>query len=338
MSIHRFRYLFQQYIKKIASSDEIEEFLIMMKREDYDDEVKILLEEFWNQVASDAPIPEEKAERIFNSIMASSIEKEPLSIFNSKTFWYRSVAAIFIVGLSAMFYLMRSGIPESQQAKLVFEKSKTTNKLVRRFINLPDGSSVILNENSRLEISDSFGTNSKRQVYLSGEAYFDIAYDHSRPFIVYTGKIKTTVLGTAFNIKSSPGDKKVIITVTRGKVKVGDNQKTYNVIVPDEQVVFDESINRPIKKPVKAEKFIEWTNGDIYFDDVSIRDVAKQLQERFQVSIIFSNEQIKSCKFSATFLKSQSLKQILNIIGEFNQIKYQFKDDKTIIMSGLGCK
>jgi ferric-dicitrate binding protein FerR (iron transport regulator) len=338
MSIHRFRYLFQQYIKKIASSDEIEEFLIMMKREDYDDEVKILLEEFWNQVASDAPIPEEKAERIFNSIMASSIEKEPLSIFNSKTFWYRSVAAIFIVGLSAMFYLMRSGIPESQQAKLVFEKSKTTNKLVRRFINLPDGSSVILNENSRLEISDSFGTNSKRQVYLSGEAYFDIAYDQSRPFIVYTGKIKTTVLGTAFNIKSSPGDKKVIITVTRGKVKVGDNQKTYNVIVPDEQVVFDESINRPIKKPVKAEKFIEWTNGDIYFDDVSIRDVAKQLQERFQVSIIFSNEQIKSCKFSATFLKSQSLKQILNIIGEFNQIKYQFKDDKTIIMSGLGCK
>lgn len=76
---------------------------------------------------------------------------------------------------------------------------------------------------------------------------------------------------------------------------------------------------------------------DIYFDDVSIKDVAKQLQERFGVSIVFSNEQIKSCKFSATFLKSQSLPQILNVIGEFNQIKYQFKDTKTVILDGSGC-
>jgi transmembrane sensor len=338
MSIHRFRYLFQQYIKKLASSEEIEEFLIMMKREDYDDEVKILLDEFWNQIASDAPIPEEKAERIFNSIMAYSKEKDPIPIFKTKSFWYKSVAAIFIVGLSAMFYLTRLGVSEPQQVKLISERLKTIEKPARRFINLPDGSSVILNENSFLEISDSFGINGKREVYLHGEAYFDIAHDQQVPFIVHTGKIKTTVLGTAFNIKSSPGNKKIIITVTRGKVKVGDNQKTYNVITPDEQVVFDESISQHVKMLVKAEQFIEWTNGDIYFDDVSIKDVAKQLQERFDVSIVFSNEQIKSCKFSARFLRSQSLKQILNIIGEFNQIKYQFKDDKTVILSGLGCQ
>jgi len=338
MSIHRFRYLFQQYIKKMASSDEIEEFLTMMKREDYDEEVQILLDEFWNQVASDAPIAEEKAERIFNSIMASSREKELFLSIKSKSFWYRSAAAIFIIGLSALFYLSRSGITESQEVKLISEKSKTIDKPARRFINLPDGSSVILNENSNLKISDSFGTNNKREVYLQGEAYFDITHNPTKPFIVHTGKIITTVLGTAFNIKMSSVDKKVIITVTRGKVKVGDNEKTYNVIVPDEQVVFYESISQHVKKPVKAEKFIEWTNGDIYFDDVSIKDVAKQLQDRFDVSIVFSNEQIKSCKFSATFLKSQSLKQILHIIGEFNQIKYQFKDERTVILSGLGCK
>lgn len=338
MSIHRFRYLFQQYVNKTASPDETEEFLSMMKREDYDEEVQILLDEFWNQVASDTPIAEEKAERIFNTIMASARENEPSILFANRSFWYKSAAAILIIGLSAMFYLIKSDTSESRQAKVISEKLKMFNKPARRFINLPDGSSVILNENSKLEISDSFGSNRKREVYLHGEAYFDITHDQNRPFIVHTGKIQTTVLGTAFNIKASPGDKKVIITVTRGKVKVGDDEKTYNVIVPDEQVVFDESISQHVKKPVNAERFIEWTNGDIYFDDVSIKDVAKQLQERFGVSIIFSTEQIKSCKFSATFLKSQSLKQILNIIGEFNQIKYQFKDDKTVILSGFGCK
>lgn len=338
MSIHRFRYLFQQYISKMATSDEIEEFLAMMKREDYDDEVQTLLDEFWNQVASDDPIPEEKAERIFNSIMATSKEKESFFLLRSRGFWYRSVAAIFIIGLSAMFYINKSGISEPKQAILASEKPKVSDKPTRRFINLPDGSSVILNENSSLNVSDSFGSDRKREVYLQGEAYFDITPNPNQPFIVHTGEIITTVLGTAFNIKVSPLDKKVTVTVTRGKVKVGDNKTTYNVLVPDEQVVVDASISQHIKVPVIAEQFIEWTNEDIYFDDVNIRDVAKQLQDRFGVSILFSTEKIKSCKFSATFLKSQSLKQILNIIGEFNQIKYQFKDEKTVVLSGLGCK
>ena len=204
MSIHRFRYLFQQYIKKIASTEEIEEFLTMMKREDYDDEVKILLDEFWNQVASDAPIPEENAERIFNSIMASSKEKESFQLFKGKSFWYKSAAAIFIIGLSAMFYLNRSGISEPQQVKVIPEKSKVLDKPARRFINLPDGSSVILNENSSLKISDSFEADRKREVYLHGEAYFDITHNQNRPFIVHTGKIITTVLGPTSGRQQEP--------------------------------------------------------------------------------------------------------------------------------------
>lgn len=310
----------------------------MMKREDFDDEVKILLDEFWNQVASDAPIPEEKAERIFNSIMASSREKESFLLLKSKNFWYRSAAAIFIIGLSAMFYLSRSGISESQQVKVISEKSKIMEKPTRRFINLPDGSSVILNENSQIEIAENFNSDAKREVYLMGEAYFDINHDSERPFIVHTGKLKTTVLGTAFNIKSSAGAKTVTVTVTRGKVEVGDENQTFNVITPNEQIVFNEEHNNVVKTPVKAESYIKWTNEDIYFDDVSIKDVAKQLQERFGVSIVFSNEQIKTCKFSATFLKSQSLPQILNIIAEFNQIKYQFRDNKVVVLDGSGCE
>jgi transmembrane sensor len=338
MSIHRFRYLFQQYVTKRASTDEVEEFFIMMKRDDYDYEIQGLLDEFWNQVASDTPMAEEKAERIFNSIMASSKEKEPVPIFKTKSFWYKSVAAIFIVGLSAMFYLTRLGISEPQQVKLISERLKTIEKPARRFINLPDGSSVILNENSQIEIAENFNSNGKREVYLMGEAYFDIIQDLKRPFIVHTGKLKTTVLGTAFNVKSSAGAKTVTVTVTRGKVEVGDENQIFNVITPNQQIVFNEKDNNVVKNPVLAESYIKWTNEDIYFDDVSIKDVAKQLQEHFDVSILFSTEMIKSCKFSATFLKSQSLIQILNVIGEFNQIKYQFKDDNTVVLSGLGCK
>lgn len=338
MSIHRFKYLFHRFIDKTASQTEVEEFLSMMKRDDYDEEVQALLDEFWNEPSSVTPLGEERAEKIFKKIMDSSSQSDKRSSFSLGVQFYRSIAAILVIGLSVFLYANFKKDNSINSPVETVAAIKKYEKPMRRFINLPDGSSVILNENSQIELAENFKSDQIREVYLMGEAYFDIAHDSKRPFIVHTGKLKTTVLGTAFNVKSSAGAKTVTVTVTRGKVKVGDEKRTFNIITPNQQVVFKEEQNNVVKVPVKAESFIKWTSEDIYFDDVSIKDVAKQLQERFGISILFSNEQIKSCKFSATFLKSQSLTQILNVIGEFNQIKYQFKDNKTVILDGLGCE
>ncbi len=337
MSIRRFRYLFQKFVNKEASEEETAEFLNMIKGGDIDEELKILLEEFWNEVSTDSDLSDKKADEMFRRIVTSPRVKV-LSLFSNRILLYRSIAAILIIGLSSLFYWNQPRNGELKMAQVKRVNTKSINMPARRFINLPDGSSVILNKNSRIELSKKFGSNGLREVHLYGEAYFDVTHNPNKPFIVYAGKVKTTVLGTAFNIKESLSAKTVTVTVTRGKVKVGDSQKTFNVIVPDEQVVIDQSLAKHVKKPVKAEAVIEWTNEDIYFDDVNIKDVAKQLQERFKVSILFSNEQIKSCRFSATFMKGQSLSQILKVIGEFNHIKYQIKDNKTVILDGSGCK
>lgn len=338
MSLSRFKYLFHQYVNKTATPEEAQEFLEMMKNDNYNKEVQVLLDEFWNEPASVTPLAEARAERIFHEIMASSSVREPVRFFSGKNVWFRAAAAIIIIGLSALFYKYEI---RPSNTNLVKVKSNEVDKSVipgRRFINLPDGSSVILNENSKLVLGKKFNSNGKREVYLQGEAYFDIRHDAEKPFIVHTGKLQTTVLGTAFNIKTNPGTEIITVTVTRGKVKVGDDKSTYNVLLPNEQMVVDQNMSSHIKKPVKAETIIAWKNEDIYFDDVNIKDVANQLQERFNVSIIFSNEQIKNCRFSATFFKSQSLDQILNVIGEFNHIQYQFQDNKTVILNGSGCQ
>lgn len=337
MSISRFNYLFQQFVNKTATPDESAEFLSMMKREDYNEELQVLLDEFWNDPSSITPLGQARAERIFNQIIASALANEPVKLHRTgKRLWLRAVAAVLIlISISALIYKVES--PDNRLATVVKNsKPVKPDKPGRRFINLPDGSSVILNENSRLEFG-RFNANGKREVYLEGEAYFDIKRDASRPFIVYTGKLQTTVLGTAFNINSNSQNGTITVTVTRGKVKVGDKTHIFNVIDPDEQVVFDKRLSQHIKKSVKAETFIAWKNEDIYFDDVYIKDVANQLEERFNVSIIFSSEIIKNCRFSATFLKSQSLEQILNVIGEFNHIKYQYQDKSTVVLDGIGC-
>lgn len=242
-----------------------------------------------------------------------------------------------MITISFTTLLYRSGIktaPKLAKEAKVIKGAKPD----RRFINLPDGSTVALNENSSIEVGKHFIVNGKREVYLTGEAYFDIVHDFSRPFIVHTGKIQTTVLGTAFNINASSKTGTVIVTVTRGKVKVGDKSRTFNVIDPYEQMVFNRNLTRHFKKPIDVGPVVAWKNEDIYFDDVTISNVAGQLKERFNVSIIFSNELIRDCRFSATFLKTQSLEQILNVIAEFNQIKYHYKDKNTIVLDGHGCK
>jgi len=340
MSIHRFKYLFQQFVNKTATPEETEEFLSMMKRDDYNEEVQILLDEFWKEPSSVTPLGQARAERIFNQIMASAQANEKVKLqMYRKQLWLKAVAAVLIIiGLSALFYKLEFQSFGTRLVQVKSSKPVKPNMPGRRFINLPDGSSVILNENSKLEFGDKFIVNGKREVYLQGEAYFDIKHDPSHPFIVHTGKLQTTVLGTAFNINANPENGTVTVTVTRGKVKVGDNKHTFNVVDPDEQVVFDMDLSQHIKKLVDAETVIAWKNEDIYFDDVYIKDVANQLQEHFHVSIVFSNEIIKSCRFSATFLKSQSLEQILNVIGEFNHIKYQFQDKNTVLLDGTGCK
>ncbi|MES3019289.1 MAG: FecR domain-containing protein [Bacteroidota bacterium] len=332
MSIDRFKYLFHQFVNKTATAEESTEFLAMMKGNDYNKAAQVLLDEFWNESISSRVMSEDKAERIFNQIMLSSQQSERKRILPNRS-WFTAAALVLLVGASIFFYKKS---PTSEKIIAVVNQPAKQDKPNRRFINLPDGSYVILNENSSIELSN-FGSKGNREVILHGEAYFDVVHDSSRPFIVTTGKIRTTVLGTAFNINSNTKERIVVVTVTRGKVQVGDKTRAFSIIDPDEQVVFNSDLDNHVKKLVKAEEFVEWTNEDIYFDDVNIKDVAGQLQKRFNISIVFTNELIKNCRFSATFLKTQTLEQILKVIGEFNNIKYQFKDKNTVLLEGPGC-
>jgi len=336
MDIQRFRHLFQRYINKQATNEEVSEFMSMVEQGDYKEEVYHLLNDLWNTTASGKPMPESKKEMIFRQIIQSQDPLEPIAPPLHRRRWLQVAAVFFVIGFSVLFYHLSVQSPE---AVISASKSSSSDYMPEwRFINLPDGSSVVLSHDSKLEIGEGFNMDGKREVYLSeGEAYFDVVHDVSNPFVVHTGKLQTTVLGTAFNIKANSATGTVTVTVARGKVKVGDETQTFNIIDPDEQVTFNEHI-APVAKKINAEQVLSWKNEDIYFDDVNLSDVTNQLQERFDISIVFNNESIKNCRFSATFLKKQTLEQILDVISEFNHIKYQFVNKDTILLKGSGCR
>jgi transmembrane sensor len=335
MSITRFKFLFQKYVSKTDTAEEREEFLALARHTANDEELKSLLAEHWETGVGDSQMSDNKAEEIYSHIVTSNAGGRALHHWRLS--WQAAAAVIIICGVSAMLYFSRGNELKKMPAQARL-KTESTPLQKRRMVNLPDGSTVILNGNSTLNFEASFNTNGRREVYLVGEAYFDIKHDPGHPFIVHTGKLRTTVLGTAFDIRAFPDDKDIVVTVKRGKVKVGDAQRTYDVILKDEQIVYHKNADQHMKAPVNANAVVAWKNEDIYFDDVTMQDLAAQLQERFSVTIDFASDKIRGCRLSGTFLKSQNLKQILDVIGEFNQIKYQFNTEKSIVLSGEGCK
>ncbi len=193
-----------------------------------------------------------------------------------------------------------------------------------QMLHLPDGSTVILSAGSKLNYPSSFDNRIKREVYLEGQAYFDISHDAARPFIVHTGKIETTVLGTAFDIKAWPINEDVIVTVTRGKVRVGDQHKILGIITPNQQITFNKKEAKAIQKTIDIRPHLAWKEQDLFFDDVTVAEATNLLEDRFNVRIYFNDESISSKRFTTTFMKDESLEQVLNSICEFNNASYKY--------------
>jgi transmembrane sensor len=238
-----------------------------------------------------------------------------------------TIIAIFSIAL--MYYYDRP----AQGSDIVY-RSRSSHTKEHRVIRLPDGSTVIINSGSKLNYPSSFDGLAKREVYLEGQAYFDIKHNDSKPFIVHTGNVQTTVMGTAFNVKAWPGEKNVIVTVTRGKVRVGDDTKTFGVITPDQQITYNKEKDNVVQKVVDAPTYLAWKEQDLLFDDVTVAEAAELLQERFKVNISYADESIRSKRFTTTFLKDESLDQVLRSICDFNNASYIYNKEKaTVVIS-----
>ncbi|WP_183560477.1 FecR domain-containing protein [Mucilaginibacter sp. SP1R1] len=206
----------------------------------------------------------------------------------------------------------------------------------KRGITLTDGSRVWLNAGSELKYPKTFNGKT-REVYLSGEAYFDVHHDASKPFIIHTGTVLTTVLGTAFNIKEDKNNHTIQVTVTRGKVSVANGNKLLGVIIPNQQISFNTLKAEVVQAIVNANAVVAWQQSDLHFEDVSFGDAIAQLQQHFNVKISFRNAKLKDCRFTGTSLNGEELDKILKVMCAFNNTIYQIKPDGSIVIDGPGC-
>jgi transmembrane sensor len=286
----------------------------------------------WQQM--DKPDKDKWLSGLFTEIEETISEPKVVVMPPRKTLW-RSIAAVAaLLAISFTVYLEWSVI----QSKLHTVQLTTLNVSAnqKKQITLADGSRVWVNAGSELKYPKDF-TGTTREVYLSGEAYFDVKHDATKPFIIHTGKVITTVLGTAFNIKEDKNLHTIVVTVTRGKVSVANGDQPLGIITPNQQISFNIVNEEHFQKDIDAKQVIAWQESDIRFEDITFADAAAQLQQRFKVKIGFGNDKIKNCRFTGTALKGEKLDKILKVLCDFNNATYQTKADGSIIINGPGC-
>jgi transmembrane sensor len=335
MDNRRLTALFHTYVNETCTEDERLEFMKIVSEADHDEDVRALLDNLWQTLPdqSEIRLSSQKSGEIINSIFISERKEQVTRSGQPNSAWLKIAATISAIMISSLgLYYFTSEKPEA--TAITMDSAVREND--HQWLRLPDGSTVVLNSGSTLHYPQTFAGNT-REVMLIGEGYFDIKHDPDKPFVVRTGTVTTVVLGTAFNIKAYSYEKDITVTVTRGKVKVSDENKLLAIITPDQQLTFRKEKQETRQQVVDSNVVIAWMDQDLFFDDVSMEEAAATLEERFDVEINFNSEKLKACRFTATFVKGEDLQQILEIICEFNRATFEQKTFNRIEIRGEGC-
>jgi transmembrane sensor len=340
MSHHQ--YLFKRYLDDTATPAELEELYQVVKKIDPSnaDLFKPLEER-----KSIGKLSEEEKIRMEKRFYRMLEEREltwqeddtviPITR-SSKSRWRFSAAAAIAALMVGVGWYIYTGLDEATEADQTAMVEEQEPGIVTfqgpDFVRLPDNSTVMLDKGSELSYSSVFG-GATREVSLKGEAFFDVAHS-SVPFTVRTGKIVTTVLGTAFNVKVSDG---VTVTVSRGKVAVGDERHTFDTILPNEQLAVNTKSNEVVKSIVDPETVMQWKLKYFILDKVTFEEAAELISERFNVKVTIANKSLSDCTINAWFLRNESLQQVMEAVSAFKQATYTIDHDTITIEGGSGC-
>ena len=200
---------------------------------------------------------------------------------------------------------------------------------------LDDGTQVWLNADSRLEFPDVF-SGEQRKVKLSGEAYFDVAKDHKRPFIVSVDNMDVEVLGTEFNISAYNNDAQIQTTLVEGKVAVKSNSTSdyiQKILSPGEQAELIKGKDVIEIREVDVSQYIAWKDGKFVFDYQTFGEITKILERWYDVDFVFTNTELKETPFSGEFLRYDDIENVYDIIRKTGT-EIEFKQEgRTIKIS-----
>lgn len=246
--------------------------------------------------------------------------------------------------VALVFFFVHQQTPKSEPV-VTAQNTVSTKRGSKSKIQLPDGSQVWLNADSRLTYDENF-RGPFREVHIAGEAYFDIAKDKDHPFIIHANSIDVKILGTSLNIRSYANEKNTAAVLIRGSIEVTlRNSPDKKIILqPNEKLVVQNGKMQVMKDTLARRKVADlpvmtlakahfqekdsiamdilWVKNKLAFDQETLEDVARKIERWYAVKVTIKDERLKHTEYSAVF-EDESLRQVmqaLQMTGNFNYV------------------
>lgn len=253
--------------------------------------------------------------------------KAPAKEKNTFTFYLYRIAAVIIIGL----VLSIGGYYGSNSLK--YETIYAGTEVLK--LDLPDGSVVDLNRNSKLKYTKRFAED--RKIRIDGEAFFTVVKDSLHPFIVSNKKLFVEVIGTSFNVRAFDNEATIDIIVEEGKVAVYEaiNKSTREYLLKGDRLVYEKESGKKILDVKTDSNLLSWKTGKLHFSEDKLGYVLSILEKHFGVEFSVENQSILSCPISVKF-EDKDLNYILSTIAKTLDLTVS-REGSRYIIRGEGC-
>lgn len=344
-----FKELLQRYLANNCSDVErklVEGFYDLLG-EDQDvgiENLAILEDKMWDRIKDETHLhKKDSTEDIIKFL--------PLKPWYRKSVWRVAASILVLLGVGFTWVQFQSFKQNYSEDRVLASQNTITNTTqIPMDVMLEDSTKVSLYPESQLNISLAFSKHNKREVFLTGEALFDVSKNPEKPFLVQTGDLITRVIGTSFKITSNSHDDNIEVAVLSGKVSVYNNdvqkkqEKKNNgvVLTPNQKVIYHlenkQFVMSVVDEPLLLS--IGKTNDSLpttfIYDETPIEEVLQQLEKNYGIQIeVIENERFFDCPLTAN-LSEQSLFNKLEMICTSLNATYEVKGT-TILISGRGC-
>lgn len=310
--------LLRKYVNNNCNTQELERVRQLITSGQYEAEWDaVLQEEALTEDAETSDTSDFRQHEVLNRINRSIRPVKQLTFPR----WSLGAAAAILIMLSAgyLFFSNRKPVLNDQPLLSVSSSAGQQKK-----ITLADGTEVTLNSLSTLHYKDVFN-GAKREVYLEGEAFFNVIHDAQHPFIVHTQRMDVYVLGTSFNVSAYKHDRKNTVSVATGKVGVNvSNSSHANMLLPGDRLSYNGNIQTDHISP---DDVLGWQKGILIFHQESIRDIAPVLERYYGVHIYFGKNNNPGKQVTAAF-KQKTLPQVMMILSQTAGFTYQLTNNE----------
>lgn len=333
MTDQRFTELLGKKLADEISMEEHKEFMLLLEgNAAYRQEYESLSSYFQSD-----EVEEEDAMPLFEKIKARIENPESLEIPVSKNRfgnWYR-IAAVLALCICSFggYQLYTKKISSQAESVLVWKEINTPSRLTSK-ITLADGTIVTLNSETQLKYPAEF-KGDHREVYLSGEAFFDVKKDAEHPFIIHTEKINIKVLGTTFDVKAYKNDPHTEATLITGAIQVSMNDLPEKQILlkPSEKFSLQHQAKNAADSPLYSiiplnDTETSWMNHKLVFKNETFDLLANSLSRWYGLQIVFKDESLKNSRFTG-FFEKENISQALKALQLIEPFRYKIQD-KTV--------